>query len=144
MYHLTTSLSTIHVYNFSDQEGSSKVSYDRVRRGLQRIQSRNFPKNPENVEDILRAFSDEDFMENFGTSLEKEKHPFYRGAVETDEFSYCIFASEAIIKVIQTEIEVPVRKYLMDATFKVVPEGCFKQLLIIYIEYMEKVKMIEI
>lgn len=29
----------------------------------------------------------------------------------------------------------------MDATFKIVPKGCFKQFLVIYIEYFEEVRV---
>lgn len=71
-------------------------------------------------------------MEHFGTSS-AENSSFYRGAIETDKFS------EATIDVIRTDMEVETRKYPMDTTFKKVPAGCFKQLLLIYFEYMDKV-----
>lgn len=65
--------------------------------------------------------------------------PFYRMVYNSTAFSYCIFASESVIRNINSNIAIERRNYLMDATFKVVPFGEFKQLLIIHIEYMETV-----
>ena len=45
------------------------------------------------------------------------------------------------IQNIINNIRVNDRQYLMDATFKVCPNGEFKQLLIIYIEYIESVSI---
>lgn len=69
---------------------------------------------------------------------------FYRGVYRSDAFSYCVFASEAIIRMIDANIEVQRRNYLLDATFKVCPLGEFNQFLIIHIEYMQAVSDNEI
>lgn len=34
------------------------------------------------------------------------------------------------------------KKYLIDATIKIVPHGCFRQLLVVYIEYFDEVKFL--
>lgn len=69
------------------------------------------------------------------------RKPFFRFVHKCDTFSYCVFASQAIINKIEQNIDVQRRHYLMDATFKVVPLGEFNQFLIIHIEYMEMVKI---
>lgn len=40
---------------------------------------------------------------------------------------------------IKANIDVSKRRYLIDATFKVVPEGPYYQFLVIYVEYVQKV-----
>lgn len=64
---------------------------------------------------------------------------FFRTAHKCDAFSYCIFASEAIIQNINLNIDPERRHYLLDASFKVCPLGEFNHFLIIHIEYMETV-----
>lgn len=76
-----------------------------------------------------------------------DPYRFYRGVYRSNAtkrsktFSYCVFASEAIIRMIDANVEVQRRNYFLDATFKVCPLGKFNQFLIIYIEYMETVSL---
>lgn len=48
------------------------------------------------------------------------------------------FSSEKIIKIIEENINPDRRNNLMDATSKIVPVGCFSQILIIYVEYLNQ------
>lgn len=49
------------------------------------------------------------------------------------------FASSEIINLIEKNIPIGSRDYLMDATFRIVPVGCFRQLLVIYIAYQKQI-----
>lgn len=64
---------------------------------------------------------------------------FFRKVHVSDEFAYAVFASQNIVELIMKYIPEHRRKYLMDATFRIVPYGEFKQLLVIHIEYIEMV-----
>lgn len=50
-----------------------------------------------------------------------------------NDFSYCIFSSKKIIRMIEEKMDVKDRHYFIDGTFKVVPFGCFTQLLVIHV-----------
>lgn len=113
-----------------------------MKRNFYRLQKKGIPKAPKTVQDILTAFSDDEIMQSFGETKRTEKtvsRKFYKAAVEHDNFSFCIFASDNIIALIEKFIPAASRNFLMDATFKIVPEGCFNQILIIYIEYTTQV-----
>jgi hypothetical protein len=86
-----------------------------MERNLLRIQNRVFPPSPKTSNSIKIAFEDPQIMINF----EKTKH-------EDPQYSYCIFASNAVIDLIEKTIPVSERSFLMDATFKTCPLGQFK------------------
>lgn len=56
------------------------------------------------------------------------------GAEDGEEFCFAIFASVHIIDILVSE-----RIYAMDATFHIVPVGCFQQILIISVVYIDHV-----
>lgn len=86
------------------------------------------------------AFRNEDIFNEYGRSRYIPNAPFFRHVFDaSDDFAYCIFASQAIMDLITTNISVKDRKYLIDGTFNVVPKGEFNQLLIIHVEYIGKV-----
>lgn len=76
-------------------------------------------------------------MQLLGTT--KDGHEFYNGAVESDDYSFCVFSSKTSIELFSSRIKHGERIMMMDGTFAVVPIGSFDQLLIIYGVYMEKV-----
>ena len=80
------------------------------------------------------------FWSSFGISKHADNpRPFFKACIEEGNTSFCIFASEHSFQIIDDNIIQGNRKYLIGGTFKIVPHGCFKQLLIVYIEYFEKV-----
>lgn len=115
------------------------VPFPSVKRSMYRAMSKILPKNAPDVESILRAYDDPDYMEKYGTTV-SGKH-FFRHGYSCEQFSYCIFASEEIIELFQTAIPIERRHFLMDATFKICPFGRFNQILIIYVSYLELVNM---
>lgn len=92
------------------------------------------------MSEILAAFENEGIMNKFGVTGKGQR--FFKTAFTCDQFEYCIFASDDVIANIQDRIPLDRRHYLMDATFKICPYGTFKQLLIIFISYLESVILI--
>lgn len=116
------------------------LNYDRVQRGLHKLKTKALPPSPTTCKDVQNVFENPDVMALYGTTIgQTARTPFFKHAYASDAFSYCVFSSDNIIDQIKAEIEPQKREYLMDSTFKICPFGEFKQLLIIYIGYMEKV-----
>lgn len=109
------------------------VSFPAVKRSLYRAMTKVLPKNAPDVESILLALEDADFMQKYGTTVSGKR--FF-------EFSYCVFASDEIIEEYEAAIPVERRQFLMDATFKICPFGQFNQILIIYIAYLDSVNIL--
>lgn len=112
--------------------------YSRVQRTLERLASPTFLKSPKTPLEVIEAFQIESIWANYGLSRHKKQpRPFFKACISEPEFAYCIFASEAIMQGINDNISAGQRRYLIDGTFKVVPLGCFNQLIVIYIQYLE-------
>lgn len=78
-------------------------------------------------------------MDSIGRSQHLGNAPFFNGPVQTEQYAFCVFSSKYIIDLIEKHIDVNNRCYSLDGTFKVVPVGPFNQLLIFYVNYIEKV-----
>lgn len=98
------------------------------------------PKSPQTPEELRISFQNDDIMKKFGMTKGENPKQFFKKLHESETFSYCIFASEKTITLMEKNINPANRHFLIDATFKVCPFGAFKQLLIIYIKYMQKVR----
>lgn len=115
----------------------SSMTFKNCRRTLYRYRARNLPTNVQNVAEVLAAYERPE-MSKF--ALTNSKQPFFKKAYACGEFEYCIFASDFVIAQIKERIPEDIRNILMDATFQICPYGVFKQLLIIHVCYLEKVK----
>lgn len=117
-------------------------NYFGMRRHLIRIRNGTMPPSPNTPLAIRESFEIPEILKEYGTIIHTatdESIPFYRCVQIEDEFAYCVFASERIINEIK-KMPAERRHYYMDGTFKVVPYGAFNQLLIIYVEFFQKVK----
>lgn len=114
-------------------------SFKTLKRSLYRQRARlaSIPPNIIDVPSIIDTFSRSDNMDKFGKTV--SGNTFYKTAYSCMEFSYCVFASDDIIKMFQQGIPAESRNFLMDATFKSCPLGIFNQILIIYISYLDSV-----
>lgn len=127
---------------FRNQEGTSNLNFRQVERNLRRIKNQTFAASPKSGPEIIAAFERESVMNSFGYSKHDTPRPLYKGTIMDGEKYVCTFlASETIIELIQANIEPAQRKFMMDGTFKIVPVGIFKQLLIIYVEYFDCVSI---
>lgn len=118
------------------------MDYEKHRRTLQRDKNRGIPNSPLNCAEVHQVFENENVMEVYGRSLHADgdqPNILLKHVNDDENVAYCLFASDKIINKIKANIAVDRRHLLMDATFKVCPFGSFKQLLIIYIGYMDKV-----
>lgn len=109
-----------------------------MKRGLQKITNKVFVKSPQTASDVSNTFRDEQIWNKFGVTKGMENTAFFKACIEEDGISYCIFSSEKICSLITENIPLEKRMYLIDGTFKIVPQGCFKQLLIVYINYFDE------
>jgi hypothetical protein len=124
---------------FSDQQGTTNLVFTSMERNLRRCKTNIFPASPLNGASVVEAFQKENVNKFFGLSRHDVPTQFYKGTQITASFENTFYASDTIIEIIKTNIPTGKRNYLMDATFKIVPFGTFKQFLIIYVEYIEKV-----
>lgn len=97
------------------------------------------PKPPQTCAEIEKVFKEKNVMEHFGMAV-KSTATFYKGVVEREKFSFCVFPSDKIIELMQI-IPMEDRTILIDGTFTIVPVGPFKQLLIFYIEVVGNVRI---
>lgn len=111
-----------------------------MERNLRRYKSSIFPSSPLTAAGVLEVFQQDNVNKLFGLTRHDIPNQFYKGTEVTPNFENTFFASDAIIKLIKEYIPNEKRDYFMDATFKIVPIGSFRQILIIYIEYIGKVR----
>lgn len=96
--------------------------------------------SPKNAVQVIESFNYEAVWTQFGlTKDEDNPRHFFTACIKEENNSFCLFSSLKSIELIKENIQPSQRTYLMDATFKIVPHGCFKQLLIIYIAYFDEV-----
>lgn len=126
---------------YSNQTAAKNLDFNKVKRGLQLIVSKTFVNSPQTALELIYAFQKENIWNSFGKSIEENNSntAFFKACIIEEHYSYCIFASEKSIKLIKENIAPSNRRYLIDGTFSVVPKSCFKQLLIVYIEYFNQV-----
>lgn len=123
----------------SNQEAADSLVFAKMERQLRRIKNTVFPVSPKTIKEIVQLFGQDHIMQQFGVTKHDQPLPFFHGAFEEADFGFCVFVSRTTIDLITKSIEPSRRHYLMDATFKIVPVGPFKQFLIIYVEYIEHV-----
>lgn len=126
----------------SDQEGTRNIDFSKIKRGLQYIASKVYFTSPKTAADLIKFFKNPEVFNNFGMTLheEEERTPFFKVCHNESNFSYCIFSSNKTVELINKYIpNVNNRTILIDGTFAVIPIGCFKQLIMMHIQYSEKV-----
>lgn len=114
-----------------------KLDFAKYERTLNYIRNKTLPKSPTTCEEIRSAFSNDNILSSIGTS--QHEGVFFDGIMEFESYSFCVFSSKYAIKLIEEKILPYRRVYMMDATFKICSLGPFKQFLIIYIAYIDKV-----
>lgn len=129
----------------NNPEAAHLVQYGKMKRNLCRIKMETLPKNPTCPLDIKNMFNNLSILEKFGTSKScfhqdapADTKLFYRATIVENNFSYSIFMSPKISEAIKTNPQIG-RNFLMDATFGIVPDCGYKQLLIVHVEYLNHV-----
>lgn len=129
------------IVDFICRQQDFKTPYDSIKRNLRQLRVHGLPKPPTNCAEIKEVFEKNNIFEKFGYSKHQNREKFYNGCFENKSFSYCVFSSMTTIKLIEKHVIRENLTILMDGTFKIVPLGCFKQILIIYAEYSGKVNI---
>lgn len=95
---------------------------------INKLKNGKYPKSPRTVAEVFQAFE----TNGNGTDFRR----FYVGTHMDDDygFAFSVFCSSKMIRRIEENIT-DQRDILMDATFRAVPVGPYKQLLIIYVAY---------
>lgn len=92
------------------------------------------PKAPQNTKEIRDAINRADIFDAYCKTHHIDgREVFLDHLYDGKDFSYCIFSSKKMIQQIEQYIDVSDREFYIDGTFKVVPYGCFTQLLIIHV-----------
>lgn len=108
-------------------------SFDEVKRTLNNCRRLKFGNPPRNCEEIQREFQKEELFENLGRSKQRFHGVLFNTVQITDRYENCIFSSPFALELIKENISnVKDRFFVMDATFRVTPQGNFQQLLIIH------------
>lgn len=132
-------LKILHIYS-KNRHQDVDIDYAKHQRTFQRIKRGVLPKSPLTVEELNAAFGDEKIFKCYGETLHlQNNYRFFDAAIETAEYSFSVFSSKATIELIKTNIPPAERHILMDATFRIVPVGPFKQLLILYVRKQKQV-----
>lgn len=100
---------------------------------MQKNRNHGVPKAPETVAEIRESISRAEIYDFYcKTDHQDGREIFLDHLYDGKDFSYCIFSSKKIMQHIEQSTKPNERRYLIDGTFKVVPFGSFKQLLIIH------------
>lgn len=119
---------------------NADIDFKKYERTFQRIKKGSLPANPTTVAEIIAAFEKDSIMTSYGESLHVDKtYRFFDGAFEAPDHSFCVFSSKATIELVLEKMTPAERHILMDATFRIVPIGPFKQMLILYIRKNKQV-----
>lgn len=118
--------------------GDSELQFKCVERQLYRLRDKKYPKHPRTNDEIRNEMKKPEIVEHFGRNMSKQVK-FYIGSEVKTLFAFHVFASMKVVNFIKKNIACEDRKYLIDGTFKVVPQK-FAQLLVISIEYKNNVR----
>lgn len=119
-------------------DGPFPKTFNEVKRTLENCRKQKYGKPPTNCEEILREFQREEIFESLGRSRHKERGVFFNTVQIGADFENCIFSSAKSIALIEENIDIKDRFFVMDATFRVTPRGKFKQLLILHAKLGKK------
>ncbi|XP_036332044.1 uncharacterized protein LOC118743463 isoform X2 [Rhagoletis pomonella] len=114
------------------------VQFEKMRRNLSIIKNSALPKNPSSPEELKNMFSEEKIVAKYGFSKYDPGERFYQGTIIESEYSFAIFMSPTIKKLILENSHIR-RSFYLDGTFGVAPSSTFEHLIIIHIEYLDHI-----
>lgn len=119
-----------------NQKVSSEMQFSKRSRSLVYHQTQKIPKIPKTIAEVKSFFENSEILRTLGVTLDEEPKTFFYETVITSNFAYQIYFSEKILEFLPLNL-----KMRIDGTFKVVPKGPFKQLLVINIEFRDHVSL---
>lgn len=122
-------------YFLRNPNAAGNLQFGKICRGLNKNKASLFPSAPLTAAAVKSAFEEPIVMNRFGMSLDAvEPTVFYNGTVIEAGFKFTVFSSA---KNIAKRRAMTVRNYHVDATFKVVPNGEYSQLLVVHLAHEE-------
>lgn len=106
-------------------------TYNVVRGTLNKCKNKHITKSPVTVAGVEAAYNRPVTMRKYGTSHGVPWLPFYRGTVIAESYAFTVFASDVVV---QTLAGRSGKRYQIDGTFGCLPNGEYKQLLVIHLE----------
>lgn len=97
---------------------------------INKLKIGKYPASPQTPEDIIGIFQDSNLKNRYGK--------YYECTQKDKNFAFTIFHSQKMVDRMENSIK-DNREILIDATFRVVPKGPYKQLLILYVAYKKNV-----
>lgn len=116
--------------------------YD-VKRTLSNYRKKRYGKSPTTAMEIQQEMLKPDIFDALGRSLHRDKMVLYNGIHITPEYVNCFFSSKKSVQLILENLDEKDRFFLIDATFRMTPNGLFQQVLIVHIQFGIKVHNID-
>lgn len=120
-------------------EGPFPQTFSEIKRTLECCRREKYGKAPSTAEEIRLEFQKQEIFEDLGKSRHREHDVFFNNIQIEPNFCNCLFSSSKSISLIREHIREQDRFYLMDGTFRITPRGIFQQVLIIHLQYRQKV-----
>lgn len=122
----------------NENDNTNSVPFKQIKRTISRFKSNSLPKVPKSPVEIKKILEEDNIKNNFIHSKFDSTKNFYQYTIINQNIAYTIFMAPKIAEIIQN-FNITDRNYLMDGTFKVVPQCGYTQLLIIYIAHANHV-----
>lgn len=116
-----------------DPVGGALSCYNSIRSTLSRHKNKGIANSPKTVKEVKAAFESPETMDRYGYSLDIPRRLMYHGTVCTEAYEFTVYSSAVVIDFIK-EAEHAL-EYTIDGTFGVVPEGEFRQLLVVHLKF---------
>lgn len=94
---------------------------------LNKLKRKKFPNSPSTSAEIISALQKPEIKSSFG-----KNHVTTQESNKKGEYAFQILCDLDILEHVKN---IPHREILMDATFDIVPQGPYKQFLVIYLAY---------
>lgn len=136
----STKLITHFFFYLSYRHQDSTLLYADHERCLQKTRNLGVPKAPKTAKEIQEAINRPEIYDIYCKVNHTDKRDIFLDHLyDGKDFSYCVFTSKKIYFNYVKKLDVKNRHFLIDGTFKVVPFGCFNQLLVIHVQKFETV-----
>lgn len=122
------------------------MSFKTASRTMYKARQNAYPRAPTNATEINDIFrNNEHVRKTFGLTKridENLRTNFFKAAIEGKNYSACIFASDDIVRSIQSTSTSDARLLYADATFSITPIGIFKQVLVMFADIYTYVSLL--
>lgn len=109
------------------------------------IRKEKYETSPNSLAEIKNSFENPIVLKDLGTSLHREHGQLFNIVHEEPDCGFCVFSSPKSIELIEENLDLQERFFLIDGTFKITPMcNIFHQVLIIHAQFGVKVSSLYI